>query len=47
MSKPALAAHIDWMQQGAFFPDRYQGEERKEYEEEASRIQREWDSHAE
>jgi len=47
MSKPALAAHIDWMQQGAFFPERYQGEERKEYQSEAARIEQQWDQQPE
>ena len=47
MSKPAFAAQLDWMQQGAFFPERFQGDERKEYEAEAARIEREWDSHTE
>lgn len=41
---PRLAAQIDWMTVGAFLPERYQGDERKEYEEEAARIERQWDN---
>ncbi|MFG0864578.1 hypothetical protein [Pseudomonas sp. FYR_7] len=41
---PRLAAHIDWMTVGEFSPERYQGDERKEYEEEAARIERQWDN---
>lgn len=41
---PRLAAQFDWMMVGAFSPERYQGEERKEYEDEAARIERQWDN---
>ncbi|WP_162998255.1 MULTISPECIES: hypothetical protein [Pseudomonas] len=41
---PRLAAQLDWMTVGAFSPERFQGEERKEYEEEAARIERQWDN---
>lgn len=41
---PKLAAQLDWMQVGAFDPEKYQGEQRKEYEDEALRIQRQWDN---
>ena len=41
---PAMAAQLDWMQVGAFTPDRFTGEERKEYEDEAARIERQWDN---
>lgn len=41
---PAMAAQFDWMTVGAFAPDRFTGDERKEYENEARRIQRQWDN---
>ncbi|SDE69397.1 hypothetical protein [Pseudomonas extremaustralis] len=41
---PAMAAQFDWMTQGAFSPERFTGEERKQYEEAARRIQRQWDN---
>ncbi|WP_200867659.1 hypothetical protein [Pseudomonas putida] len=41
---PRLAAQFDWSMFGAFSPERYQGDERKEYEEEAARIERQWDN---
>lgn len=44
MSAPRMAAHIDWMQVGAFSPEQYTGDQRKEYEDEAARIEREWDN---
>ncbi len=40
---PRLAAQLDWMTVGSFLPEQYQGDERKEYEDEASRIERQWD----
>lgn len=46
-ASPALAAQIDWMKFGAFMPDQYQGEQRKQYEEEAARIERQWDNQPE
>lgn len=41
---PRLAAQLDWMTAGSFSPEQYQGEERKEYEDEAARIERQWDN---
>ncbi|MGY2271066.1 MULTISPECIES: hypothetical protein [Pseudomonas] len=41
---PAMAAQFDWMTLGAFSPERFSGDERKEYEEAARRIQRQWDN---
>ncbi|UTL89536.1 hypothetical protein [Pseudomonas fluorescens] len=41
---PRLAAQLDWKAVGSFSPERYQGDERKEYEEEAARIERQWDN---
>ncbi|WP_269085404.1 MULTISPECIES: hypothetical protein [Pseudomonas] len=39
-----MAAQFDWMTVGAFSPDRFTGDQRKEYEEAMSRIQRQWDN---
>jgi hypothetical protein len=44
MSNPRFSAQLDWAQQGAFFPERYQGEARRQYEDEAARILRQWDN---
>ncbi|KPY83736.1 hypothetical protein RA263_14545 [Pseudomonas syringae pv. tagetis] len=44
MSKPRMAARSDWMTVGSFSPERFTGEERKEYEAEQDRIEREWDN---
>lgn len=41
---PRLAAQLDWMQQGSFRPELWQGEKRKEYEDEAALILQQWDS---
>jgi len=41
---PAMAAQLDWVKVGAFSPERFTGEQRKEYEEAARRIQRQWDN---
>lgn len=43
-TSPRLAAQLDWMTAGSFSPERYQGEQRKEYEDEAARIERQWDN---
>ena len=43
-TQPRLAAQLDWMMAGSFSPVRYQGDERKEYDDEAARIEREWDN---
>jgi hypothetical protein len=40
---PALAAHIDWMKQGQFNPEQFDGEQRRLYEQEAARIEQQWD----
>lgn len=45
MSTPRMAAHVDWAQVGSFAPDQFTGDDRKEYEEEARLIEREFDSH--
>lgn len=39
-----LAAQLDWRQVGAFSPEKFTGDQRKEYEDEAARIQRQWDN---
>lgn len=44
MSAPRMAAHIDWVTAGSFSPERFQGDERREYEAEQARIEREWDN---
>ncbi len=41
---PRLAAQLDWMTVGTFSPERFSGEQRKEYEDEAARISRQWDN---
>ncbi|WP_397448177.1 hypothetical protein [Pseudomonas sp. NA-150] len=41
---PQLAAQFDWMTVGAFMPEQFDGDERKEYEDEARRIERQWDN---
>ncbi|SEI98270.1 hypothetical protein SAMN04244579_02683 [Azotobacter beijerinckii] len=43
-TSPRLAAQLDWMQQGEFRPERFQGEQRKEYEDERRQIERQWDN---
>lgn len=44
MSNPRMAARSDWKTVGNFSPERFTGEERKEYEAEQARIEREWDN---
>ena len=44
MIDPRYAARQDWAVQGAFVPERYQGEARRQYEDEAARILRQWDN---
>lgn len=44
MSTPRLTAQLDWMTVGAFEPEQFSGADRKEYEDEAGRIQRQWDA---
>ena len=41
---PRYAAQQDWRAVGAFMPERFAGEEREEYEDEARRIQQQWDN---
>lgn len=41
---PRMAAQLDWIAAGAFSPERFSGEQRKEYEDEAARIERHWDN---
>lgn len=41
---PRLAAQLDWKTVGEFSPELYQGDERKEYEDEAARIERQWNN---
>ncbi|QQE91023.1 hypothetical protein [Azotobacter chroococcum] len=43
-TSPRLAAQLDWMQQGSFRPELWQGEQRKEYEDERRQIERQWDN---
>ncbi|SFY33041.1 hypothetical protein SAMN04244547_05139 [Azotobacter vinelandii] len=43
-TSPRMAAQLDWRSTGEFRPEPWQGEQRKEYEDEAARIQRQWDS---
>lgn len=44
---PRLAAQTDWYMTGSFTPERYQGDERRQYEDEAARILRQWDNQPE
>jgi len=41
---PAVAAQLDWMMLGTFEPDQFEGEQRRQYEDEAARIERQWDN---
>ncbi|MES2868904.1 MAG: hypothetical protein V4749_04975 [Pseudomonadota bacterium] len=41
---PAMAAQFDWNKVGAFTPEQFAGDDRKEYEDEARRIQQRWDN---
>lgn len=43
-TSPQEAARSDWSSVGEFVPEKYQDDERREYEEEAARIQRQWDN---
>ena len=43
-AKPRMQALIDWRDTGSFAPDRFEGEARKQYEDEAARILRQWDN---
>ena len=44
MPSPRYAARLDWAQIGEFRPEQFEGDERKEYEAEAAKIERQWDS---
>ena len=44
MNTPQLTAQLDWMTVGAFDPEQFQRDQRKEYEEEALKIERQWDN---
>ncbi|WP_432783687.1 hypothetical protein QZH45_09525 [Pseudomonas corrugata] len=41
---PAMTARRDWATVGEFSPERFTGDQRKEYEDEARRIQQQWDN---
>jgi len=43
-TSPHLAAQLDWKTVGAFSPEQFNGEQRKEYEDEAARLERQWDN---
>lgn len=43
-ASPAMAAQLDWMKIGEFNATRFQGEQRKQYEEAQRRIERQWDN---
>lgn len=44
MPSPRHAAQLDWAQTGEFCPEQFEGDERKEYEDEAAKIERQWDN---
>ncbi|MGS0735522.1 hypothetical protein ACVBEG_02950 [Pseudomonas sp. GG8] len=41
---PAEAAQLHWRVEGEFHPLQFTGDQRKEYEDEAARIERQWDN---
>lgn len=41
---PAMVAQHDWRTVGAFSPEQFTGLQRKEYEDEARRLQQQWDN---
>ena len=43
MMTPEMQARFDWVMVGEFRPDQFEGEDRKRYNQEASRIEREED----
>lgn len=43
-ASPAMAAQLDWVTVGEFNAARFQGEQRKQYEEAQRRIERQWDN---
>ncbi len=44
MNTPRMAAQLDWATVGSFSPEQFTGDQRREYEIEAARIEREWDN---
>lgn len=42
-----VAAQLDWASQGQFNPDQFDGDQRKAYEQEAARIEQQWDNQPE
>lgn len=44
---PAMAAQLDWVTQGQFNPDQFDGDQRRLYEQEAARIEQQWDNQPE
>lgn len=44
IERPRLAAQMDWAILGEFNPERFQGEQRREYNEERARIERQYDN---
>lgn len=44
MSHPRMTAHLDWAQVGEFVPEKFSGDDRHEYEDEACKIQQAWDN---
>lgn len=43
-TSPQELARQDWATIGAFDPEQLQGDQRREYEAEAARIERQWDN---
>lgn len=43
-ASPVVAAQLDWRVLGEFTPEQFQGEQRRQYEEEAARIERAYDN---
>jgi hypothetical protein len=43
-TSPRLTAQLDWKTVGSFSPEQFSGDERKEYEDEAAHIERQWDN---
>lgn len=41
---PAYKARLDWAILGEFRPDQFTGEDRKQYEDEAMNISKQWDN---
>ena len=47
IQNPRLAAQMDWATLGEFNSERFQGEQRREYNEERARIERQYDNASE